>query len=394
MNTTACFPSKPLEDLPPETLTNVLSYLKRKERFTASIVSHQFNDIIRHNIGFERIILNASEDCRVLKGSPLLKNTRIICYRRKGEILTYSDIEMACLAGVHTIYCSHFTTNANIRALVKTGTTIHKISLRNSGISDISLKALKSVHTINIDGCSNINEKGIKELSNVHKIIISKVCKGWLKHFCNTHSVSIRNNEIVDDEIRHLTNVKHLGLHRALRVSDSSLQQLVGLKKLILFDNGSITDSCLKHLTNLQHLKLAFCRNITGSCFKHLVNLKHLIIKNSTIKGENIRHLSTIDYLHIENYFSKTYEGLSYLPNLKHLTLGLCYITDAGMNQLVNLERLNILIGSKLTMGCLKHLTSLVYLNIHSQLSDKFNKKDVEDLGITFMTEDEHISEV
>lgn len=136
------------------------------------------------------------------------------------------------------------------------------------------------------------------------------------------------------------------------------------LIKLHDFGCEELIDEDLKYLTNVHTLNLSYCKNLTEQGLFHLRNssIVNLNLTGIDITNDSLIHLQNIPILSLKFCRKITDEGLIHLQKVKELDLSFTFITDTGLNHLENVEVLKIdccnnVIGTGLKY--LKHLNNL-----------------------------------
>ena len=88
--------------------------------------------------------------------------------------------------------------------------------------------------------------------------------------------IRVRNENITDEGLMHLKNIKSLDLCWNNIITDAGLAHLSSAYILDFGHNTHITDAGLKHLANVEFLDLYLNENITDARLKHFVSMQSL----------------------------------------------------------------------------------------------------------------------
>lgn len=200
-------------------------------------------------------------------------------------------------------------------------------------IDDDTLMSLTNLEQLNINSC----------FDNGTIPLITGTC---FSRLTKLRKLKIGYNNIVDDvSLSHLRSLESLNIVGCKNINGSCFKFMKNLKDLTISSceaNKTITDDSLKELIKLEKLKIPFNGlTITGSCFKFMTNLKTLDVSLKTITNDSIKDLVNLEELHIHNN-SITDEAFQLLVNLKILNLSCRKITINAFKNLNNLEELSI----------------------------------------------------
>jgi hypothetical protein len=99
--------------------------------------------------------------------------------------------------------------------------------------------------------------------------------------------------------------------------------------------HDQITDELISHLGNVRTIDLYFCKQITDAGLAHLGNVKKINLSYCyQITDEGLRHLGhgKVQILNLSHCRGFTDAGLAYLGNVKEINLSFCHqITDEGL---------------------------------------------------------------
>ncbi len=134
-------------------------------------------------------------------------------------------------------------------------------------------------------------------------------------------SLNCPQKTLNDDNLQHLTNLKHLKFNSANGVTNKSLTLLTSLERLEA-NNNQINDQLLSHLFKLSHLNIdnIFDPAYTFNGLKTLTNLTHLEYHQDPLEGQ---HFNCFPYLTFLSIDGKKFNGslIKSLSNLTHLSL-------------------------------------------------------------------------
>jgi hypothetical protein len=136
----------------------------------------------------------------------------------------------------------------------------------------------------------------------------------------NPKSINVRDCNITDDGIKHMTNLEELYVICNNNITDGALEDL---NKLKILDIGGYSGITNKGLTKLQNLvKLMPSENITGEGLKHLKSLKILdLCFNKTLLDNDIMHLENLEEIILRCNEKITINSLKELKKLKKIDI-------------------------------------------------------------------------
>lgn len=180
-------------------------------------------------------------------------------------------------------------------------------------------------------------------------------------------------NVHIDEQIQHLTQLRHIRLDGPYNILGHGLSQLSNLEVLILHNARLLEDRALSHLTSLSTLLLAGGHNLKGRFLPQLSNtlVDLTILGGSRVQDNYLKELTNLRHLSLENPLYITNGGLRTLTSLKQLYLNHPseHITEDGIIPLKLLEMLVIReSGSIIKPSIVSHLTKLQ----HCMLEGKF----------------------
>jgi hypothetical protein len=208
----------------------------------------------------------------------------------------------------------------DVATLISKVTSLRRIDLRRSGISDADLEILSTLPYLEYLDLSE-NEK-----------VTSEGCK-WLPKFKSLSKLSLAHDQIGDDGLRAI----------------SGCRQLVGLD---LRETG-ITDEGMTAVTELQHLNWLSIRGnkkVTDAGLKQLKirGLTTLECDETGVRGHTLDDAPWSDSLEVLSAGSTTFDddgakNLSGFTQLKWLDLMKTRITDLGVKELTKIKTLVLL---------------------------------------------------
>lgn len=163
--------------------------------------------------------------------------------------------------------------------------------------------------------------------------------------------------------------------------------------KMINVRDCNITDDGIKHMTNLEELYVICNKNITDTALENLSNLKILNIGGySGITNEGLKKLNNLTELTPSSDI--TGDGLIYLKKLKIIDLKFNEeLSDIDIKYLENLEEIDLRHNEKITINGLKELKNLKKLDIRNNKNIKYNDllKLYNYHKIEFLVDDENL---
>lgn len=257
---------------------------------------------------------------------------------------------------------------------------------------DWPLMTFTNLTHLNLYENNRITGKGIETLTNLRTLNLS----------CKSHD--IENIGITDKSLKQLKSLTDLNLANNTTITDFGLRPLVQLRRLDLASNTLITGQALKTLTNLTCLILNTNNKLTNEDLSPLKNLKELHLHNNpNITIEGIKSLKKLTHLYLGGKNLFTDAKVKKLTNLTLLNLknndkitdkGICNLTkltslDLSSNKIISSDGIKGLLNLKylkyehnknniLTPEVLKNLTKLRNREalLESQRQDTLNKKD------------------
>ncbi|AYV80530.1 MAG: hypothetical protein Harvfovirus2_60 [Harvfovirus sp.] len=308
-------------------------------------------------------------------------------------------------------------------------TNLKRVELFGTEITGVGLNAMK-IETLRVKENDAFLLVELARFKNLRNLEISHCCgitRPTLENLIGLTSLIFRGENIDDQSISKLVNLRDLTIITPGCVTDVSIRRLTNLTSLCLNSYANIVDYECKYdlrfigrsfarLVNLR--KLVISNPVERGCFGELKLLEELTIERqcSKIVDEDIRHLRQLRYLQIDaegvkgicfHNFSKL-EALvlesgndviyKYVDDLTRLTMlrwdgGMERVTgvykgeikfgglgaklrvldlgmkatvgDAALTSLSKLEVLTLARGHRIIGECFPHLTSLRELNLH-----------------------------
>jgi hypothetical protein len=124
--------------------------------------------------------------------------------------------------------------------------------------------------------------------------------------------------------------------------------------------HDQITDELISHLGNVRMIRLPFCHQITDAGLAHLGNVNKIDLSGcSQITDEGLRHLGNgnVQILNLTRCQGFTDAGLAHLGNVREIYLSYCHqITDAGLAHLGNVKEIDLSGCRQITDEGLRHL--------------------------------------
>jgi len=183
--------------------------------------------------------------------------------------------------------------------------TMANLTYRPKTITDADLAHLTGIHTLNIQGCSNVTDAGLAHLAGIKELIVSHVPK------------------ITDVGLSYLADIHTLDITWCPLITDSGIAHLKGIKHLSMRDIKTVTDDCLVHLQGIRSLDASWCTGINGSGLHHLRGIKSLSICG--FGGDAIAQLTSLEYLDIRYCYWAKDNLFRRLTNLHTLMVDGCY---------------------------------------------------------------------
>jgi hypothetical protein len=189
------------------------------------------------------------------------------------------------------------------------------------------------------------------------------------------------DDQITDELISHLGNVRMINLSFCKQITDAGLAHLGNVKEIHLSSCHQITDEGLRHLGNgkVQILDLYCCHGFTDAGLAHIGNVKEIDLSCChQITDEGLRHLGNgkVQILNFYSCHGLTDAGLAHIGNVKKINLSSCHqITDEGLRHLGNgqVQILNLSSCHGFTDAGLAHLGNVKEIDISwcSQITDE-----------------------
>jgi hypothetical protein len=373
-----------INDLPPEVLTMILSYLPQLDLLTTiNTVCHYWNKVAFSSSLWKTINITDSTDDDI---DIYLQN--IAHYRdfvqnlliNKVNLIKYFDIEKnRNLSNLRNLQIADFLYTQRARCICKNIVELYP------GIVAIGIRIYLSADTV---GClsvlSNLQFRDL-DISITNDRFDKIICE-FISKQCSLQSFRIRcsvENKTIIKFLRNLNDLTCLGLTKSTTIDGSVFIALPELSKLTVLQlsNTCVNDESLKNIaTKAPHLKtltLNDCKIFSDIGIGYIADgchcLEHLVIYNRCL-SDNVR------------IFRSTLETIGKgCPKLKHLAMGPCpVLDDSGIIALVqnchDLEYLKLQSENLSTSSLLaiSHFCSnLSYLRI---AGDEFNGASVESL--------------
>ncbi len=220
-----------------------------------------------------------------------------------------------------------YSNNANDLTFIKNLKKLEHlyIDYRFQNLSSNIISNLTSLKSLEFNIYKYIDPNIIRLLPNLEYIKCNNIIPYW------------------DEDIMHLSNLKHLITGIKCEFTDISFKQLTKLEKLeINGQNINISNDILSTLTNLTELSLGNLQ-LDDNTFINMKKLKTLNCDNSLLLTDKcLINLSNLISLHCGNNINFTDEGLSKLLNLQILHCGEnTNFTIDGIYNLPNLKQLS-----------------------------------------------------
>lgn len=235
-------------------LSIIYEYCFLKEKLKLKLIHSYF-----HNWNITKLdyIYNRLLDGNSLKLFPNL--TKLSDYRltfKNNDIkhltnLTYLDIEdNPCLT-----YDS-----------IKNMTKLQYLNIADTYITDKGLQKLTNLTCLT---CSYnfLTDKSLSKLVKLKELNIFDTCsiyfdysndiKYCFKFLTNLNHLNITNCNIVDDDLKYLTNLTFLGLGETQYITNNLMSHLTKLVKLCIYQRVNITLDGIKKLPNLKHIYIS-----------------------------------------------------------------------------------------------------------------------------------------
>jgi hypothetical protein len=188
----------------------------------------------------------------------------------------------------------------------------------NSSISDTGVRALTKLTTLNLGGGQFSYMRGFDlHVSNVS-----------LKKLRSLTSLNLSNNQrITDSALLYLPNLVELDISYSSLITNRGLCVLTHLKTLSLRGNATVSDEGLVPLVNLTSLDLNSNQVITDNALMKLTNLLSLVLEGSVfsrpvISDYGLQRCTQLTSLVISGNSSITSDGVSSLRNLTYINVG------------------------------------------------------------------------
>ncbi len=261
--------------------------------------------------------------------------------------------------------------------------TLRLISLRNSQVTDASLKDLELVGLKGLQSLllspTQVTDAGLKELAGLKRLyrleLPARVTDAGLKELIELkglHTLSLVGTKVTDAGMKELAGLKRLQwlFLGGTQLTDAGLEVLARRESLEFLDltGTKITDAGLKELSRLKTLKSLYLdgTNVTDAGLKELAGLMSL--QTLTLFGTKVTDAGV--------------KELAKLMGLQTLFLGGTKITDAGLKELAGIKNLQSLslVATKVTDKGLKELVALNSLQQLNLINTKVTAVGVADL--------------
>lgn len=182
---------------------------------------------------------------------------------------------------------------------------VANLTYRPKTITDADLAHLAGIHTLNIQGCSNVTDAGLAHLEGIKKLNVSHV------------------PTITDVGLSYLAGIQTLDITWCPLITDNGIAHLKGIKCLTMQENKNVTDECLVHLQGIHTLDASWCKGINGPGLHHLRGIKTLSICG--YGGNALAQLTSLEYLDIRYCYWAKDNFFRRLTNLHTLVVNGCY---------------------------------------------------------------------
>lgn len=190
----------------------------------------------------------------------------------------------------------------------------------NNNIINISHLQL---NYLNCDLCCNLDKKCIMNMKDlkVLKAGISNIDTRVLLNFTNLIFLSLNSFKVKSEHLINLINLKYLFISG---VKINNYNFLYNMKNITHFSCSccyKITDSDLEkiNLEKLIYLDISCCNNITDNLIKKCININTLVCSNTKISDDGIKNLNNLEKIIINYCYKITDNGLKYLSKLKEI---------------------------------------------------------------------------
>jgi hypothetical protein len=167
----------------------ILENLNIKEIIKCELICHDYKIIIRnhHWINKQFIIY---DNIDFVLNTYNFKNIKI-CYNLNIDVNLYINKLKHC----HTLNLRDTTiTDESVKELKH----CHTLNLSGTNITDESVKELKHCHTLNLSRCRKITDESVKELKNCHALDLgwTKITDKSINELKNCHALYVNGTDI------------------------------------------------------------------------------------------------------------------------------------------------------------------------------------------------------
>lgn len=291
-------------------------------------------------------------------------------------------VEITCYSS--TIFTESFGYFKNLESLTIAGYLMSENKISNLvqlkkldviKVTDADIKELTNLTELSLSLSSSVSDDGLSRLINLTKLSlkdsphkgffeITPKCIANLPKLCSLfietgifwsngsllptrlselecHNV---HNQLLDSELKLLTNLCVLRLHGPTKISDDSFTKLIGLHTLSLKGEHKISCDGLGGMTNLTRLSLEYPKLRGGKerreAIGNLTNLHRLTLGDCILMSDTILcKLSNLTKLTLRGGLDLSYVGFSSLINLRHINLRKYkYLTLDDLSRCTNLQ--------------------------------------------------------
>jgi Leucine Rich repeat len=210
------------------------------------------------------------------------------------------------------MYISNLDEISNIKSL-----TCHQSS--NSNV----ISTLSNLEILIFDGCSLSNEQYLQSLTNLKKLTINFTIsfpEDCLSNLSNLTCLDVYCcNWITDTTLSYLDKLKSLTICSD-NITNEGLKYLTNIKNLNITSCEQIDDDGLKYLSNVTILNIKYCPKITTLGISYLTNIEVLIISISqNIDYDSLLKLNSLLYIYADDhYYIPNKSSISRLKSIKN----------------------------------------------------------------------------
>lgn len=232
---------------------------------------------------------------------------------------TSSIYDIRELTNLYSLHIPYDTKLTENHHLISSFTSLKHLIIGEFNILNDDVKLLTNLKTLNLEYNKTITQEGLCNLTRLRKLNLES------------------NQHIID--LQKMSNLQWLNIRWSPIIRDNGIQTLTNLTHLDLFKNNNITDNGIRALTNLKTLNLSTNKSITDIGIQNLTNITNLdLFDNKNISNKGIQHLMQLSALDIGHNYLIT--NISHFTNLRNLDL--CCNHSIGPEQLKQLKLIKL----------------------------------------------------